>query len=174
VHLGPGGDLIRKSVKYDKKPAPTPLPENDPRARRYEPVKDEEEERLADQSQDLMQLYARLSPEKLEAWGERAELLPANPDRPGLSRLHGRGLGRPQDDAVLYLDAKKKPVELEIKTTVDPRIVDIAFLRVTFDSVTPRPGIAPLVVPKRIFLNMDRGKRHVTLEMETSDYRSWP
>jgi hypothetical protein len=174
VHLGPGGELIRKSVKYEKKVGPTPLPENDPRARVVRPASDEEDSRLADQAQDLMQLYARLSPETLEAWAERAEIQSADPDHPGLARLHGRGLGRPQDDALLYLDAKKAPVELEIKTTVDPRIVDIAFIRVAFEPVTPRPGIVPLVVPKKIFLNMDRGKRHVTLEMETSDYRSWP
>jgi len=28
-------------------------------------------------------------------------------------------------------------------------------------------------VPKKIFLNMNRGKRAVTLEMETSEWRSW-
>jgi hypothetical protein len=174
VHLAPEGELVRKPVRFEKKPGPTPLPENDPRARKIQPATDEEDSLLADQAQALMDLYARLAPERLESWGERGELLPPDPDRPGLSRLHGRGLGRPQDDAVLYLDGKKAPVELEIKTTVDPRIVDIAFIRVAFEPVLPRPGVAPLVVPKRIFLNMDRGKRHVTLEMETSDYRSWP
>jgi hypothetical protein len=174
VHLGPGGELVRKSVRYEKRPAPTPLPDNDPRARRYHAPTDEEDSHFADQAQDLMQLYARLSPETMESWAQRAELLPPDPDRPGLARLHGRGLGRPQDDAVLYLDSKKAPVEIEIKTTVDPAIVDIAFLRVTFDTFTPRTGVAPLVVPKSIFLNMDRAKHQVTLEMETSDYRSWP
>jgi hypothetical protein len=176
VHLGPDGDLVRKSVRFEKKAPPTPLPENDPRARLVRPPTDDEDERLADLAQDLMQLYARLSPETLESWAARADLLPPDPDRPGLNRLHGRGLGRPQDDAVLYLDAgTKAPVEIEIKTTVDPRILDLAFIRVAFEKVpVPRPGAEPLVVPKRIFLNMDRGKRHVTLEMETSDYRSWP
>jgi hypothetical protein len=176
VHLGPGGELVRKQVKYDVRPAPTPIPERDPRARGYHPPTEEEDSRLSDQAQDLMHLYATLSPERLDAWGARAELLPPDPDKPGLIRLHGRGLGRPQDDAVLYLEASKRtPVELEIKTTVDPRILDIAFIRVSFEVLPlPRPGAAPLTIPRSIFLNMDRGKRHVTLDMETSDYRSWP
>jgi hypothetical protein len=34
---------------------------------------------------------------------------------------------------------------------------------------------APAVwIPKRVFLNMKRGKRAVALEMETSDWRAWP
>src|SRR5262249_38486948 len=107
VHLAPAGELVRKSVRFEKKPGPTPLPEKKPRARVTKPATDEEDSLLADQAQALMDLYARLAPERLEEWGERAELLPPDPDRAGLSRLHGRGLGRPQDDAVLYLDAKK-------------------------------------------------------------------
>ena len=34
-----------------------------------------------------------------------------------------------------------------------------------------RADVAPLWVPKRVFLNMRRGKRAVALEMETTDWR---
>ena len=37
VHLGPDGELVKKIVKFDKSPAPTPFPENDPRARACRP-----------------------------------------------------------------------------------------------------------------------------------------
>ena len=116
------------------------------------------------------------SPERVAEWAERAELMPPDPDRAGQLRMHGRGLGRPQDDAVLYLDATKRtPIEIEVKTTVDPQIVDIAFIRARFEVLPAvRPNTEPVWVPKKIFLNMDRGKRVATLEMETSDYRAWP
>jgi hypothetical protein len=176
VHLAPDGGLVRKLVKFDKKPAPTPYAPNDPRWRLGPPASEAEEDRFADQAQDLMHLYLRLSPERVEEWAERAEVMPPDPDRAGQLRIHGRGLGRPQDDAVLYLDAvKRTPVEIEVKTTVDMQIVDIAFIRARFEVLPAvRPNAEPVWVPKRIFLNMDRGKRVVTLEMETSDYRAWP
>ena len=175
VHLGPNGELVKKIVKFDKAAEPTPFPENDPRARLVEPTSGTEEDSLFEQAVSLMQFYARLSPERVAAWAERAELMPPDPDRAGKIRLHGNGLGRPQDDAVLYLDPQTKIAsEIEVKTTVDPRIVDIAFLRATFDALPEvRPGVPAVWVPKKIFLNMKRGKRAVTLEMETSDWRSW-
>ena len=175
VHLGPGGELVKKIVKFDKAPEPTPFPEHDPRARLAPPTSNAEEDSLFEQAQSLMQFYARLSPERVEAWAERAELMPPDPDRAGKLRLHGNGLGRPQDDAVLYLDPKTKIAsEIEVKTTVDPRIIDIAFLRATFEPLPQvRPDLPAVWVPKRIFLNMNRGKRAVTLEMETSEWRSW-
>ncbi len=176
VHLGPDGGLVKKIVKFDKGAEPTPYAENDPRARVYAPTTGSEEDRLSEIAQDLMQYYARLSPERVAEWARRAELLPANADHPGLVRMHGRGLGRPQDDAVLYLDPKTHTAALiEVKTTVDPRILDIAFIRATFEALAQvRPDLAPLWVPKRVFLNMRRGKRAVALEMETSDWRQWP
>ena len=176
VHLGPDGGIVKRQVKYDKRPAPTPVPHNDPRAKLDPPATDEEDDIFAEHAQELMQLYARLSPERLDEWAARAELMAADPDRPGRIRMHGRGLGRPQDDAVLYLDEKTKaPTEIEVKTTADAWIKDIAFLRATFETVkTTESTTSPLVVPKRIFLNMNRGKRVVTLEMETSEYRAWP
>ena len=175
VHLGPSGELVKKIVKFDKAAEPTPYPENDPRARLIEPTSGTEEDSLFEQAVSLMQFYARLSPERVAAWAERAELMPPDPDRAGKVRLHGRGLGRPQDDAVLYLDPLTKIAsEIEVKTTVDPRIVDIAFLRATFEALPEvRPGIPAVWVPKKIFLNMKRGRRAVTLEMETSDWRTW-
>ena len=176
VHLGPDGELVKTIVRFDKSIPPTPFPYNDPRARRADPPTNTEEDVLFDQAQSLMQYYARLSPERVEAWAERAELMPPDPDRAGKVRLHGRGLGRPQDDAVLYLDPLTKVAsEIEVKTTVDPRIIDIAFLRATFEQLPQvRPNGPAVWVPKKIFLNMNRGKREVTLEMETSDWRSWP
>jgi hypothetical protein len=175
VHLGPDGGLVKRPVKYDKRPAPTAVPHNDPRAKLDPPATDEQDDLFAEQAQELMQLYSRLSPERLDAWAARAELMAADPDRPGRIRMHGRGLGRPLDDAVLYLDEKTKaPTEIEVKTTADAWIKDIAFLRATFEPLKTTESASQLIIPKRIFLNMNRGKRVVTLEMETSDYRSWP
>ena len=123
-----------------------------------------------------MQFYARLSPERVAEWAKRAEILPADVDHPALVRLHGRGLGRPLDDAVLYFDPKTQTAsQIEVKTTVDPRILDIAFIRATFEPLPQvRPDVPVLWVPKRVFLNMNRGRRTVALEMETSDWRTWP
>ena len=175
VHLGPSGELVKKIVRFDKAAEPTPFPENDPRARLVVPTSSTEEDFLFEQAQALMQYYARLSPERVAAWAERAELMPPDPDRAGKIRLHGRGLGRTQDDAVLYLDPLTKIAsEIEVKTTVDPRIIDIAFLRATFEPLPQvRPDVPPVWVPKKIFLNMNLGRRAVTLEMETSDWRAW-
>lgn len=177
VHLGPDGGLVKaKTVKYDKKPAPTPLPYKDPRAALGPPATDKEDEAFFEQAQDLMQFYLRLSPERIAAWAKGAERLGPDPDRPGRVRMHGRGLGRPFDDALLYLDATTKaPTEIEVKTTVNPLMVNIAFLRVYIEKFSPpEPGAEPLLVPKRIFMTMDRGRRHAALEMEMSDFRTWP
>ncbi|HYN43747.1 MAG TPA: hypothetical protein VE129_18360 [Thermoanaerobaculia bacterium] len=176
AHLGPDGGLVtKKTVKYDKRPDPTPLPSNDPRSSSQRPLSSLEEERLAEAAMEVMQLYARLSPDVARRWQEGAELLPPDPDRPGLVRMKGRGLGRPQDEATLYLDEKSRLVaEIEVKTTVAPEIRDIAFLRAKFERI-PVPGAPPgLRVPGRIFLNMQFQGRRVTLEMTTTDYRSWP
>lgn len=176
VHLGPDGGLVKKIVRFEKAPEPTPYPRNDPRARVHEPTSGAEDDRLSESAQDLMQYYARLSPERVAEWAKRAEILPADADHSGLVRMHGRGLGRPLDDAVLYLDPKTQTAALiEVKTTVDPRIVDIAFIRASFEELPQaRQDVAPLWVPKRVFLNMNRGRRAVALEMETSDWRTWP
>jgi hypothetical protein len=176
VHLGPDGGLVKKTVKFDKPAEPTPFAENDPRARVYAPATGSEEERLSEIAQDLMQYYARLSPERVAEWAKNAEVLAPEAEHPGLVRMHGRGLGRPLDDAVLFFDPKTKTAAyIEVKTTVDPRILDIAFIRATFEPLPQvRADVAPLWVPKRVFLNMRRGKRAVALEMETTDWRSWP
>ena len=123
-----------------------------------------------------MQYYARLSPERVTEWAKNAEILPAEADHPGLVRMHGRGLGRPLDDAVLFFDPKTQTAaQIEVKTTVDPRILDIAFIRATFEPLPKVRSDSPAVwVPKRVFLNMRRGKRAVALEMETTDWRAWP
>ncbi len=176
VHLGPDGGLVtKKTVKYEKRPEPTPFPKNDPRASSERPLTSIEEERLAETAMDVMQLYARLSPDVVRRWQEGAELLPPTADRKGLVRMRGRGLGRPQDEATLYLDEKSRVVdEIEVKTTVAPEIRDIAFLRAEFEKL-PAPG-APsgLRIPGRIFLNMQFQGRRVTLEMTTTDFSSWP
>jgi hypothetical protein len=176
VHLGPDGGIVKKMVKYEKAAEPTPFAENDPRARVYAPLSGSEDDHLSEMAQDLMQYYARLSPERVAEWAKRAEILPANADHPDLVRMHGRGLGRPLDDAVLYLDPRTQTAALiEVKTTVDPQIIDIAFIRATFEAIPQvRPDVPVLWVPKRVFLNMKRGRRTVTLEMETSDWRTWP
>lgn len=176
VHLGPDGGLVtKKTVKYDKRPEPTPFPLNDPRAGGQRPLTSIEEERLAETAMDVMQLYARLSPDVVRRWQERAELLPPAGDRKGLVRMKGRGLGRPQDEATLYLDEKSRVIdEIEVKTTVAPEIRDIAFLRAEFEKI-PAPGAPPgLRIPGRIYLNMQFQGRRVTLEMTTTDFSSWP
>ena len=124
---------------------------------------------------EVMQLYARLAPDVVRRWQEGADLLPPDPDRPGLVRLKGRGLGRSQDETTLYLDEKTRLVsEIEVKTTVSPEIRDIAFLRAEFEKL-PAPGGPPqLRVPARIFLNMEFHGRRVALYMTTTDYRSCP
>lgn len=176
VHLGPDGGLVtKKTVKYEKRPEPTPFPRNDPRASRQNPLTQIEEERLAEAAMEVMQLYARLSPDVVRHWQEGAVLLPPDPDRPGLVRMKGRGLARPQDEATLFLDEKTRLVDvIEVKTTVSPEIRDIAFLRAEFEKL-PAPGAPPgLRAPGRIFLNMEFQGRRVTLEMTTTDYSSWP
>ncbi len=176
VHLGPDGGLVtKKTVRYDKRPEPTPLPQGDPRSSSQRTLTMEEEDTLATAAMDVMQLYARLSPDVVRRWQEGAELLPADPDRPAQVRMKGRGLGRPQDEATLYLDEKSRLVtEIEVKSTVSPEIRDIAFLRVEFERL-PTPGGPPqLRVPGRIFLNMEFHGRRVALDMTTTDYRSWP
>ncbi len=177
VHLGPDGRLVmQKTVRFERKPQPTPLPYGDPRNRYESPPSTEEEERLFDGARDLMQFYASLSPERVAAWSQKADVMPHDPERAGRVKLHGRGLGRPEDDAVVYLDPDTRTaVEIEVKTSVSARILQIAFLRVFFEPLkTARTADAPPIVPKKIFMNFDQGRRHVTLEMETSDFRTWP
>ena len=176
VHLGPDGGLVtKKTVKYDKRPEPTPFPGHDPRSYGQHPLTSIEEERLAEAAMDVMQLYARLSPDVVRRWQEGAELLPPEADHKGLVRMKGRGLGRPQDEATLYLDEKSRIVdEIEVKTTVAPEIRDIAFLRAEFEKI-PAPGAPPgLRIPGRIYLNMQFHGWRVTLEMTTTDFSSWP
>ena len=177
VHLGPDGRLVmQKTVRFERKTQPTPLPYNDPRKHYEAPPSEEEEERLFDTARDLMQFYASLSPERVAAWTKKAEVMPHDPERAGREKMHGRGLGRPEDDAVVYLDPETHTaVEIEVKTSVSAKILQIAFLRVFFEPLrTARMADSPPIVPKRIFMNLDQGRRHVTLEMETSDFRTWP
>lgn len=175
VHLGPEGSVVRKTIRFEKKPAPTPVPTGDPRAG-LERATEAENDRFAEEATGLMLLYAQLSPERFDEWAALATVMSNDADHPGQIPMHGRGLGRPQDDAVLYLDARtRRPRQIEVKTTARSQVKDIAFLRATFEPLPAvRPGVEPLVVPKKIFLNMDRGRHHVKLEMETSDYRAWP
>lgn len=55
VHLGPGGELVKKIVKFDKATEPTPFPERDPRSRLVVPTSNTEEDSLFEQAQSLMQ-----------------------------------------------------------------------------------------------------------------------
>lgn len=177
VHLGPDGALVKaKTIRYERYPAPTPVASRDPRSGRFIPPTEGEDEPLFEQAQALMQLYARLSPAEVSAWAKGAALLPENSDRPGLKALGGRGLVRPLDNVVLYLDAATGSArEIEVKTTVSAKIVDIAFLRVLFSSKVLGPaGSPPVVAPESVYLNMTRGRRRVVLEMEMSDFRPWP
>lgn len=175
VNFGPEGGLRKKLVRFERAPEPTPYPYGDPRSR-LDPVSSpESDDRFFDAAQSLMELYARLSPAEVSAWAAKAKLLPPDPDRPGLLRMEGRGLGRPQDEAVAYIDPKSlRATEVEVKTTVDPEVKEIAFIRASFELLTPAvPGAPAVLVPRRIFLNMSRGRRAVALEMETSDWRQW-
>jgi hypothetical protein len=176
VHLGPDGGLVRKkTVRYEKRPEPAPPRPDDPRAATWKPLTLDEEEKLADAAMELMQFYARISPAVVRKWQESAALLPPDPDRPGLVRLQGRGFGRPQDEATLYLDGKSRLVaQVEVKTTVSKEIVDIAFLRADFEKLPAPGGPERLKVPSSIFLNMEFHGRRVELDMTTTDFRSWP
>jgi hypothetical protein len=175
VNFGPEGGLQKKLVRFERAPEPTPVPYGDPRAGLEPDFSPETADRFFDAAQALMELYARLTPEQVNAWAARAKLLPPDPDRPGLLRMEGRGLGRPQDDALVYLDPTSlRATEVEVKTTVGPEVKEIAFIRASFELLTPAiPGAPKVLVPKRIFLNMTRGRRAVAFEMETSDWRQW-
>lgn len=175
VNFGPEGGLKKKLVKFDRAPEPTPFPYGDPRSGQEPFFSPEADDRFFDAAQALMELYARLTPDQVNAWAARAKLLPPDPDRPGLLRMKGRGLGRPQDDALVYLDPKSlRATEVEVKTTVDPEVKEIAFIRASFEVLTPAvAGAPPVLIPRRIFLNMTRGRRAVAFEMETSDWRQW-
>ncbi len=175
VNLGPEGGFRKRLVRFERAPEPTPVPYGDPRAGLAAPPSPDDDDRFFDTAVSLMELYARLSAERVTAWAARAERLPEDPDRPGRPRMKGRGLGRPQDEAVVYLDpVTRRAREIEVKTTVGPEVKEIAFIRATFELLTPpNPGLPSVTVPKTIFLNMKRGKRAVTLEMETSDWRLW-
>src|SRR5512140_714437 len=131
VHLGPDGGLVpQKTVRFERQPQPTPLPYNDPRNKLDAPPSEIEEEQFFDTARNLMQYYATLPPDRVAAWMAKADVMPHDPERAGRIKLHGRGLGRPQDDAVVYLDpATRAAVEIEVKTSVSAKIVDIAFLR---------------------------------------------
>jgi hypothetical protein len=175
VNLSPSGGFQKRLVRFERAPEPTPVAYSDPRARLASPPSPDDDDLFFETAQYLMELYARLSPEQVNAWAARAKMLPPDPDRPGLLRMEGRGLGRPQDEAVVYLDpASRRAGEIEVKTTVGPEVKEIAFIRASFELLTPATPEAPAVlVPKRIFLNMNRGKHAVALEMETSDWRVW-
>ena len=175
VNLSPSGGFQKKLVKFDRAPEPTPVPFGDPRAGLSQAPSSEDDDRFFDAAQFLMELYARLTPDQVNAWASKAKLLPPDPDRPGLLRMEGRGLGRPQDDAVVYIDpSSRRATEVEVKTTVGPEVKEIAFIRASFELLTPAsPEAPPVLVPRRIFLNMNRGRHAVALEMETSDWRVW-
>ncbi|MFI5181964.1 MAG: hypothetical protein ACHQPI_11270 [Thermoanaerobaculia bacterium] len=174
VNLGPTGGFQKKLVKFDRAPEPTPVAYGDPRFGRSTPSQ-EDDDRFFDTAQFLMEMYARISPGQVDAWKARAKLLPPDPDRPGLLRMEGRGLGRSQDDAVAYLDPKTwRATQIEVKTTVSAEVKEIAFIRATFEQLKPASPESPAVLaPKKIFLNMSRAGHSVTLEMETSDWRTW-
>lgn len=176
AHLSPEGGLVKRLTRFERAPGPTPVPYNDPRAGRPQGSSAEEEDFFFDAAQRLMEVYLRVSPERVASWVKGAQLLPEDPDRPGRVRLRGRGLGRTQDEAILFLDVlSRRPTEIEVKTTVGLEVKEIAFIRATFERITPdRPGVEPVMIIKKIFLNMNRGRHAVALEMETSDFRTWP
>ena len=175
AHLSPEGGLVKRLVKFDRAPDPTPVPYYDPRAH-LAVASPDDDDRYFEAGQRLMEVYLRLSPERVASWVKRAQLLPEDPDRPGRVRLKGRGLGRSQDEAIVFLDAATRiATEIEVKTTVGLDVREIAFIRATFERLAPdRPGVEPVVIIKKIFLNMDRGKHAVRLDLETSDFRTWP
>lgn len=177
VHIGPDGGLVReKTVRFDRRPPPTPVPYADPRRRSVEPLTEKQEDALFEETQTLLQLYLTLPPARVAAWAARAQEVPPEPDRGGRRKLHGTGLARPFDDVVAYLDpASGLVAEVEVKTTVTEKLKDIAFLRVTFQALPPlRSGGDPTVAPKEGFLNMDRGRHRIVVDLSATDFRSWP
>jgi hypothetical protein len=174
VNLGPSGGFQKKLVKFDRAPEPTPLPYGDPRYGQSAPSS-ADDDRFFDTAQFLMEMYARLPPSQVDAWVARARTLPPDPDRPGLLRMQGRGLGRSQDDAVVYIDPKtRRASEIEVKTTVSAEVKEIAFIRATFEQLVPASPDSPAVLaPKKIFMNLSRSGHSVMLEMETSEWRTW-
>ena len=61
----------------------------------------------------------------------------------------------------------------EVKTTVTELVKDIAFLRVQLEPLAERRAESPIVAPRKIFLNMNRGSRRIVIEMTFVDFRKW-
>ncbi len=178
VHLNPKGGLDwDKTVRYERLPDPTPFPYADPRRSRPAPPSAKDQELYFEQAYGLLQLYAQVSDAQVSAWASKAQITKGDPEREGLTRLRGRGLVRPFDETVVYIDpATHFATEVEVKTTVSDKIREIAFIRLTLE---PLPGrlagdtALPVIAPKKVFLNMNRGKRQIVLEMTFSDFRKW-
>ncbi|MCG3194123.1 MAG: hypothetical protein DIJKHBIC_03380 [Thermoanaerobaculia bacterium] len=175
VHIAPDGGLAwDKTVKYERQPPPTPFPYADPRRSLPQPPSEKDEDIYFEQGYSLIQLYARVSPSHINAWASGAKITTTDPDRSGHTKISGRGLVRRLDEAVVYLDsASRQAVEIEVKTTVTELVKDIAFLRVQLEPLAERRAESPIVAPRKIFLNMNRGTRRIVIEMTFVDFRKW-
>jgi hypothetical protein len=175
VHIAPDGSLAwDKTVRYERQAAPPPLPYGDPRRGLPDAASEKEEDLYFEQGYALVQLYARVSPDRVNTWAKSARIISKDPDRADRLKITGRGLGRSFDEAVVYLDAKsRQPVEIEVKTTVTEVLKEIAFLRVQLEPLNERPAPGVTIAPRKVFLNMNRGKHRVVLEMAFTDFRKW-
>ena len=166
----PDGGLVKKIVKRQGDGAHA-VPENDPAPASTRRRRARRRTAFGDRAGPHAVLRAPL-PERHRVGEERRDPS-AEADHPGLVRMHGRGLGRPLDDAVLFFDPKTQTAaQIEVKTTVDPRILDIAFIRHVPSRLRRCGRTSRRSGSQARFLNMKRGKRAVALEMETSDWRA--
>lgn len=176
VRVGPDGGLVRdRTLRYERKPLPTPYPYGDPRRGQPDPPAPKEEDALWEQSQSLLMFYLRTSADRVGEWATRSRVVPRDPERDGMARWQGRGLFRPWDEVSAYFDAGTRTLrQVEIKTTVSDRPLDIAFIRLGFGSrPSVRSGQPPVAVLDDVFLNMNRGRRRVVVEIDATDFRAF-
>ncbi len=177
VRLGPDGNLVReKTLRWERKPLPTPYSYGDPRRSLPDPPSQKEEDGLWDTALSVLSFYLRVAPDRVADWSARCRVLARDPDRDGAVRWQARGLVRPWDDAAAYFDPATRALRLvEVKTTASfDRLVDITFLRIAFGTRPAlRSGQPPATVIEDIFLNMSRGSRRVVVQIEATDYRGF-
>lgn len=177
VRVGPDGNFVReKTLRFERRPVPTPYPYGDPRRSLPDPPSQKEEDALWELAQNVVTFYLRVSPDRVADWSARCSVLARDPERDGAVRWQGRGLVRPWDDVIAWFDPSTRVLrQVEVKTTASAeRMIDIAFLRLAFGTrPSPRAGQAPVPVIEDLFLNMTRGARKVVVEIDATDFRAF-